>query len=142
MHLVSPGIQFSGPIHSDEHLTINNHPDNPGNQAIYPGNPGIYRVRMKRPSAPKDEWTEREMLYAVNLDPEEGNLKRVTSRELGETFSDVEFDTFDAMEKVDQISRDKSLAGGTELWRQFLWAVLILLALETVLAHLFGRKHR
>lgn len=106
------------------------------------GNPGIYRVRMKRPSAPKDEWTEREMLYAVNLDPEEGNLKRVTSRELGETFSDVEFDTFDAMEKVDQISRDKSLAGGTELWRQFLWAVLILLALETVLAHLFGRKHR
>ena len=102
--------------------------------------PGLYRLRMKRPSAPRGEWTEREMLYAVNLDPSEGDLKRVSSRELIENFPDVSIDTFDAMEKVDEISRDKSLAGGTELWRHVLWIVLALLVVETILAHLFGRR--
>jgi hypothetical protein len=101
---------------------------------------GIYRLRMKRPSAPRGEWTERELLYAVNLDPSEGDLRRVSSRELIENFPDIKIETFDAMTKIDEISRDKSLAGGTELWRHFLWLVLALLVVETVLAHLFGRR--
>jgi hypothetical protein len=104
--------------------------------------PGFYRVSLKRPSRSDDEWSERELVYAVNVDPGEGVLEPLTRDQVSESFPQAEIDFVDAGERSERVTRSGPLGGGTEFWRQALWAVLALLVAETVLARLFGRSLR
>jgi len=76
--------------------------------------------------------------FAVNVDPREGDLARVTEDELRERFPGFEF----------SCTVDLSQAGGraaikpppSSAWKWLAWMVFVLLFVETTLAAVFGRS--
>jgi hypothetical protein len=104
--------------------------------------PGHYEVRLERPGAAPDveNAPSRRRLFAVNVDPDEGDLRIASPDALADQFPALQMDNFDAEERIKEVSRSRSAAGGTELWRAVLWAVFVLLVAESVLAVFFGRS--
>lgn len=102
--------------------------------------PGLYSVVLRRPQASTVQWTERELRFAVNLSPDEGDLESVTAAQLREQFPDLTVESFSPVEEISALTKSRELVGGTEFWRPLLWCVLIFLLAESVLALLFGRR--
>ncbi len=102
--------------------------------------PGVYEVRLQQPVG--SEASDRRSIFAVNLDPAEGDLRRITEAELTRSFPALNAEVFDAADKIREMTRSKNAASGTELWRSVLWGVLLLLVAESLLALFFGRGSR
>ncbi|MFO0960733.1 MAG: BatA domain-containing protein [Isosphaeraceae bacterium] len=93
---------------------------------------GPYRVKVGPPLV-------LEPLFAANPDPAEGSLEKLDSRGLATAIPGWEFQYFDDWRKLMQAPAAIGKQG--EMHRPLLFAVLILLFAETVLAWLFGH-HR
>jgi hypothetical protein len=99
--------------------------------------PGIYTVEL-------DGAVERPRVYfAVNIDAaEEGDLAKLTLDELRESLRGLKLEAY-AGDQLEERLLGSGVARGTnEFWRQILYAVLALLALESALAVLFGRRRQ
>jgi hypothetical protein len=91
---------------------------------------GFYELTLNRRDGGADA-----MLFAANVDPAEGDLKRVDRRRLERAL---------AGSNVRIVSASQSLALAdsgqqTEVWRYLLWLVVAVLAGEQVLGWFFGR---
>ncbi|MBI2194000.1 MAG: BatA domain-containing protein [Planctomycetes bacterium] len=75
--------------------------------------------------------------FAVNVPVEESDLQRVTADRIRQTFPGLQF----RYETQGSVSRHDAQPVGQpqELWKTILGAVLILVCLESILAHRFGR---
>lgn len=100
--------------------------------------PGLYEIRLQRPLGETAE--DARGLFAVNLDPTEGDLRRISDGELAEHFPDLKAEVFAIGARLQNSVAGSGGTAGTELWRTILWAVLLLLIAETVLAFLFQRR--
>ena len=92
---------------------------------------GFYEVGLKRHAGNADQ-----VLFATNIDPEEGRLSRLSE-------STMEGDFF--VDKVRRLSanelKNETVSGGnTEIWPQIVWLLLIVLVCEQFLGWWFGRK--
>lgn len=99
--------------------------------------PGIYEVRFgdeadSRGDRSRSEW------FAVNGDPREGVLIRVSGEELKDVYPETLLYFLDDAQGARGEEIPQPPRGG-ELWRTLLWAVLALLAVESVMARFFGR---
>ncbi len=95
------------------------------------GQTGIYSIILNR----RDQ-TAEERLFAVNVDPAEGNLAIASEADLRQYWPKLEFaylESADALDEVDAVGR-------SELWRSFLGLALIVLLGEQALAFWFGRR--
>ncbi|MEM7262481.1 MAG: hypothetical protein AAF488_10865, partial [Planctomycetota bacterium] len=91
--------------------------------------PGLYELRYGNLDAGgSSRW------IAINADPSEGNLVRVPPTELKDFYPLIHVDERGS----ESISDEPLVASSGELWRSLFYAVLALLALETVLTRLFG----
>ena len=100
--------------------------------------PGLYRLELLRPNRPQPDSIEH---FAVNVSTQESNLSPMLEDDFRTHFENVRFDVFDASENLRQAAEQKGLLRGKEYWRYFLFAVLGLLVLESVLACAFGRRN-
>jgi hypothetical protein len=99
---------------------------------------GLYTVTRKGVAGATEPEPDH---FAVLLDPAEGDLAKFTADELGQALG-VELQPIRA-EAAREVLQDKGGLGGTrEYWREFLAVVIALLALESLLAALFGRRRR
>jgi hypothetical protein len=91
---------------------------------------GFYEVKLVRRNA-----TPETALFAANVDPAEGDLKRVDQNQLKKNLGDakVEFITVAKLGTLD------STGASSELWWLLLWGVVGLLCSEQLLAWWFGR---
>ncbi|MCX7806388.1 MAG: hypothetical protein N3A38_14560, partial [Planctomycetota bacterium] len=74
---------------------------------------------------------------AVNVDPEEGRLERVSPEDLKRALPGIEFRH---MRGTEEMGRSPSEGARAELWKPLLAAALAILAVEQALAWLFGRS--
>ncbi|OHB73218.1 MAG: hypothetical protein A2W17_06185, partial [Planctomycetes bacterium RBG_16_41_13] len=75
--------------------------------------------------------------FAVNVNPDEGNLERITPQEIKNRFPDLKCEFIGEGAKTGQGIEIKPPTSG--IWKYILYAVLTLLAVESLLAWLFGR---
>jgi len=103
--------------------------------------PGFYRVtvRSASPGAGLPPAPDEVHIAAVNVDAEEGDLRRVSPEELRRSFQGV--DLRFAREEGEEVT-EGSIDADAEISRALLGAVVGLLALETLLAWRFGRRRR
>ncbi|MHC5039499.1 MAG: BatA domain-containing protein [Planctomycetota bacterium] len=73
-------------------------------------------------------------VHAFNLDPEEGNLARVSDRELERLFGDIPVQVV----KGKPGGLQKEQEEGREIWRSLIWILIVLLMVEGALALKFG----
>ncbi|MGE3163438.1 MAG: BatA domain-containing protein [Planctomycetota bacterium] len=96
--------------------------------------PGIYEVRFGEAGAEasRSEW------FAVNGDPAEGDLRRVATEELKDTYPGAPLYFVDEARAA---AGDEPTApeGTGEAWRSLFWLVVALLVAESTLARFFGR---
>jgi hypothetical protein len=84
---------------------------------------------------------ERAEFFAVNVDPEEGDLTRIEEAELRSLIPELKF-------RLEKERGERTIRGGdrkadaNELWRYALLAVLVLLPLESLVGLAFGRRAR
>ena len=111
--------------------------------------PGIYEIRLQDietrlqdKSDSQGDVQGRRLLFSVNIDAAEGDLRSISFDNFEESFPDFQAEVFDASEKIKEMSMNKSAAAGTELWRFVLWMVLAFLLAESLLGIFFGRKLR
>lgn len=93
---------------------------------------GIYSLER-----PNSDEQERFFSYiAVNLDPQEGNIKKISADELKQFYNGFKFDLFKefTQHKEDAISKTPS----SNIWKYLIWTVFGLMVLETILAQRFG----
>ncbi len=74
--------------------------------------------------------------YAANVDPREGDLEQFDKATLERLFPGVKIDVTD--DAVPETGDEEKEAGGADLWRVMLWALLVLVALELFLSWKFG----
>ena len=92
---------------------------------------GFYEIGLKRNSGQTDQ-----VLFASNIDPREGRLKRVPE-------SAMEGDFFSANVRrvsANELETEEVSGGNTEIWPQLLVFLIVVLALEQFLGWWFGRK--
>jgi hypothetical protein len=90
---------------------------------------GFYEVKLIRRNASPET-----VLFAANVDPAEGDLKRVDQTQLKKNLGDkVEIITVAKLGALD------STGTSSELWWLLLWGVVALLCSEQLLAWWFGR---
>jgi hypothetical protein len=92
---------------------------------------GFYQIGLKRNSGQTDQ-----VLFASNIDPREGRLKRVPE-------SAMEGDFFSANVRrvsANDLETEEVSGGNTEIWPQLLVFLIVVLALEQFLGWWFGRK--
>jgi hypothetical protein len=99
--------------------------------------PGLYRLDLLRPSSPGTDGVEH---FAVNIDTAESDLRPMGVEDFRTHYQALEFKAFDATERLRVAKGERELLGGRELSRAVLGAVLVLAAVETLLAWLFGRR--
>ncbi len=97
-----------------------------------------------QPGDPADGQPRRDrQVFAVNLDPFEGDLRALAPRDLKGSFPDLQdVEVFDAARQMESLGEKKSQSRGTEIWRWLIYAVLGLLLTETALAQLFGQREK
>ncbi len=93
---------------------------------------GAYRVKVGPP-------VTQEVLFSANFDPAESALDKLTEKDLTAVVPNWNFRYFDDWSKLMEAPASISKQG--EAHRPLLWAVLVLLFVETVLAWVFGH-HR
>jgi hypothetical protein len=101
--------------------------------------PGLYKLDLQRPNRPEPNTVE---YFAVNVATEESDLRPMLGEDFRASVEELAFQDFDAFEDMRKATRRQELLRGQEYWRWFLSLVLGLLALETILAYLFGRRTR
>lgn len=99
--------------------------------------PGIYSLQLGRPHSPMADGIE---YFCVNVDTEEGDLRRLAEADLKQAFSSLEFRVLDVSERVRQVASEQTLLRGREFWKWAVSFVLVLLMAESILAWLFGRR--
>jgi hypothetical protein len=99
--------------------------------------PGIYRLDLLRPGIAGADSIE---YFAVNVDTAESDLRPMTEEDFRASLESLRFQTFDASERIRAVEGERELVRGREFWRWIAFAVLTLLAAETLLAFLFGRR--
>jgi hypothetical protein len=103
--------------------------------------PGFYRVVLKGVTTSGTTSRPREELVdvAVNLDPDEGDLRRLTPTELKAWLPEA---NLHFSRDVDEVLPRGGAGGEDEASRAMLGGVVVLLFLELVLAWRFGRRRR
>ena len=92
---------------------------------------GFYEMELKRHSS-----QPQPILYAVNYDSRESELKRLEPSRRSETF----FGSKVSLVSMDEL-QDQSVAGSnTEIWTQLLMALFAVLVIEQFLGWWWGRK--
>jgi hypothetical protein len=99
--------------------------------------PGIYRLDLQHPQSTEPPSVE---FFAVNIATLESQLKPMTDEDFKTSFPNLQYELFDASQRIRSLEGEKRLLRGREYWQWVLGAVLTLLAVETVLAYLFGRR--
>ena len=74
--------------------------------------------------------------WAVNLDPAEGNLQRITEEELKQLYPGFQFRKTEELSQTPETSITKPPP--SSIWKFLVYTVLILLVLESILAQRFG----
>jgi hypothetical protein len=102
-------------------------------QVEYPAaaSQGFYELKLAR----RDGGSES-LLFAANVDPSEGNLKRIDHQALARELAGTNV-------KLVEASQTQSLADAgqqTEVWWYLLWVVVAVLSGEQVLGWFFGRS--
>ncbi len=102
---------------------------------------GIYKLNLDIPLQVREEQGEiaSEYIFAVNVDPTEGDITRATKQEILNALKDINIHYSTRLQK--------NQSGGTstsdvEYWKPILILLLILNGLETFLAMWFGRYDR
>jgi hypothetical protein len=90
---------------------------------------GFYELKLAR----RDSLPES-ILFAANVDPSEGNLKRVDPTELKKSFGDAKIELISA----DRVGALTSIGSDTEVWWYLLWGVVVVLCGEQLLGWWFG----
>jgi hypothetical protein len=101
------------------------------------GFPGLYILELKRPSAPGTDTVEA---FAVNVDTAESDLTTMTRQDFADHYPNLGFQEFRATERIEEMKERERQLGGREHWKWLIYAVLLLLIAETILAWLFGRR--
>lgn len=83
-----------------------------------------------------DEQSKLFTYFAVNLNPTEGDLKKISEEELKQLYPSFKFELFSQFNEQSAQSIAKPPA--SNIWKYLIWTVLVLLAMETVLAQRFG----
>jgi hypothetical protein len=103
------------------------------------GAPGLYKLDLLRSPDAGGNTTE---YFSVNVDTEESDLKPMTEEDFRTHFPDLKYALLDPVASRRAAEGEKNLLRGREHSRLFLFGVLGLAVLETVLAYLFGRRAR
>ena len=74
------------------------------------------------------------------MDTAEGDLRPILEEDLRTHFPEFAFRVFDPGEDLRQAAQEQGMLRGREHARSFLYIVLGLLILETVLAYFYGRR--
>ena len=92
---------------------------------------GFYEVGLKKHSGTKEA-----VLFASNIEPDEGQLRRMDESQLAGDFF------VDKIRRVvaTDIKNEAVSGGNTEIWPQIIWLLLVVLALEQFLGWWFGKK--
>jgi hypothetical protein len=100
---------------------------------------GVYTVSLNRPGKP-----EEELHFGVNVEPEEGNLKKIDKEDIKgfapKTFN-FKWQGYAQAEDTEGAADDTD-GKRPHLWFYFLIAALGLLAIETILAQRFGARRK
>jgi len=106
--------------------------------------PGAYEARFQAPrgaaGAPAANGAERVDVFAVNVDTEESDLTRIDAQELRTLIPELKFRLEKERVGDKALAASEKAAEANELWRYALWAMLGLLAVESLLACSFGRR--
>ncbi len=94
--------------------------------------PGVYRLSL-------NEDPDDVELFALSLDPAEGDLRRFSPREFERSFEGIRVLSADSLEL--ELSTDESRRGG-ELWKYLIAAAALFLALESLFAWRIGNHGR
>lgn len=92
---------------------------------------GLYRVRLSG-----HDGSSRELLFAANIDPAEGDLAPMATDTLGKQLGESNVQLVDGEDYLDQ----DTAGGRVELWRTLAVLLLIVLCTEQFLAWTFGRR--
>ena len=93
---------------------------------------GIYKLVLK----PKDARETREVFFAANVEPDEGDLKRLDMQVLGNEY----FGAKTRLVSDTELAAETVSTGNSEIWYAFLVALGVILGLEQFLGWWFGRK--
>src|SRR5690606_20282264 len=77
---------------------------------------GFYELKLARRDAAPET-----VLFAANVDPAEGNLKRVDQQSLKKSFGDAKIE----MVTAEQVGTLSSIGSDTEVWWYLLWGVVV-----------------
>ena len=113
-------------------LALEERPDHRSFLLKVPGQylPGAYEIRYGGKAVEEESRSE---WFAVNVDPQEGQLQRIPTDELTEFYPQI------ILEEHTEKDGGESANRGGEVWRNIFWAVLVLLGMESLLALYFGR---
>lgn len=100
--------------------------------------PGIYRLELHRPQSPDTKTVEA---FAVNVDPEEGKLRTLSSDDFEIHFG-FRPAAYDATEKAESLAEQEGALRGHEYAPWLLFLAVCLLLAETAMAFWFGRGGR
>ncbi|WP_254513177.1 BatA domain-containing protein [Anatilimnocola floriformis] len=92
---------------------------------------GFYELKLARRGSTNPET----VLFAANVDPTEGDLKRVDQAVLKKNLGDAKVEIITA----DKLSGLDSSGANSEIWWYLLWAVVVVLCSEQLFAWWFGR---
>jgi hypothetical protein len=98
--------------------------------------PGIYSVDFV------DSLKAKQIFFAVNIDPNEGDLSKLNTEDLNTALPGVQIGDMDLESMKGWLAENNGGDGSNEYWRFFLYMVLGLLVAESVLAMLFGRRRQ
>jgi hypothetical protein len=98
---------------------------------------GVYALEL---SAGEGEPAGLVSYFAVNVDPLEGNLARITPKEIDRRFPDFEF-TYIGEMRNEKSAKVETKPPASHIWRALMYTMLGLLVVEMVLAQRFAR-HR
>jgi hypothetical protein len=93
---------------------------------------GIYRICSVGAEPEKKPIT----YFAANVDTEESNLERISVDEIRQKFKNFSFEFISGTQEKEEIKIEAPKRG---IWKSLLYALLGFLALESILAWLFGR---
>jgi SAM-dependent methyltransferase len=91
--------------------------------------PGIYNIMTDSTSVDR---------LAINLDPQESNLRQIKKEELEKMLAGFNLVWLDRDENM--LDKVKSARYGKELWQSFLWAILVLIFAEMFLSRTTKRE--
>lgn len=100
--------------------------------------PGLYTITRQQTAGGTEPAPD---YFAVTIDPSEGDLAKYSAEELTEALGTPVRVTRPELAR-EVLSVEGGVGGAQEYWKHVLVAVLLLLALESILAAAFGRRRR